>query len=74
MGDLSDPAKLKDKLDQAGIELAAIAFVQLWNQPEESAQERREADAAIALLSSSPARYCARCKCRRGAIIWNSAA
>jgi inosose dehydratase len=54
MGDLSDPAKLKDKLDQAGIELAAIAFVQSWNQPEESAQERRGADAAIALLKQFP--------------------
>ncbi len=54
MGDLSDPDRLADALDQYGISLAAIAFVQPWNGPQETEQERREADEAIALLTRFP--------------------
>lgn len=54
MGDLSDPDRLADALRKAGIELAAIAFVQSWNEPEETEQERREADQFISLLARFP--------------------
>ena len=54
MGDLSDPSLLREKLDAAGLELAAIAFGQPWNHVEETAQERAEADKAIELLKHFP--------------------
>ncbi len=54
MGDLADPDRLADSLQRAGIELAAIAFVQSWNEPEENDQERRDADAVISLLTRFP--------------------
>lgn len=54
MGDLGDADKLEACLDQHGIELAAIAFVQDWNQPEETAQEKEDAERAIKLLKRFP--------------------
>jgi inosose dehydratase len=54
MGDYADPGRLKEKLDASGIELAAIAFGQDWNQPEETAEERDLADQAIAFLKQFP--------------------
>lgn len=54
MGDLSDPGKLADCLAEHGVELAAIAFGQNWNLPEETDDERREADRAIELLKRFP--------------------
>lgn len=54
MGDLSDPDRLADALRGAGIELAAVAFVQPWNGPEETEPERRDADAVIRLLTRFP--------------------
>ena len=54
MGDLSDADKLADKLQSAGIELAAIALVLSWNHPEETEQERLAADQTIELLKRFP--------------------
>lgn len=54
MGDLADPGRLKNSLDAAGIQLAAIAFVQSWNNPEETAEERQQADQTIELLKAFP--------------------
>ncbi|MDG1357512.1 MAG: sugar phosphate isomerase/epimerase [Akkermansiaceae bacterium] len=54
MGDLSDPAKLADCLQQHNIELAAVAFSQNWNDSEETAGEREDADRAIELLKHFP--------------------
>ena len=36
MGDLTDPAKLADKLSQHNVRLAGIALVLDWNNPEET--------------------------------------
>ena len=36
MGDLTDPSKLADKLDQHNVKLAGIALVLDWNNPEET--------------------------------------
>lgn len=54
MGDLSDPVKLAESLEKHGISLASIAFVQDWDHPEETEQERAEADRAIELLKQFP--------------------
>jgi inosose dehydratase len=54
MGDLSSADCLADSLQAAGIELAAIAFGQSWNALEETEEERREADGAIALCARFP--------------------
>ena len=54
MGDLSDADLLEEKLKSAGIELAAIALVLSWNGPQETEQERIEADQTIELLKRFP--------------------
>ena len=54
MGDLSDPARLEDELRKAGIDLAAVALVLEWNGPEETGEERRQADETIRLLQRFP--------------------
>ncbi|HCC19958.1 MAG TPA: xylose isomerase, partial [Verrucomicrobiales bacterium] len=54
MGDLADPVLLKESLDKHGVDLAAIAFVQDWNNPEETNEEREAADSAIELLKQFP--------------------
>src|SRR5436190_753521 len=54
MGELADPERLADRLKAAGMELAAIAFVQSWNHPKETERERAEADQTIALLQHFP--------------------
>jgi len=54
MGDYFDAARLERALKDAGLELAAIALVLSWNEPQETAQERAEADATIALLQRFP--------------------
>lgn len=54
MGELADPAKLRDSLQRNGVELAAIALALPWNAAEETAHERAEADRAIALLKEFP--------------------
>ncbi|MEM9411803.1 MAG: sugar phosphate isomerase/epimerase family protein [Planctomycetota bacterium] len=50
MGDLSAPDRLADKLNETGIQLAAVALVLPWNQPGETDEERVAADRTINLL------------------------
>ena len=54
MGDLPDAERLAPKLAEKGVELAAIALAMDWNGPDETDDERRIADAAIALLKAFP--------------------
>lgn len=54
MGELVDPAKLKDKLDEQGIQLAALALALDWNGTEESDREREIADHAISVAKQFP--------------------
>jgi inosose dehydratase len=54
MGDLVDPDLLEAKLKEQGIELAALALAQDWNNPEETEEERKVADHAIRLLERFP--------------------
>jgi inosose dehydratase len=54
MGDLVDPGLLAAKLQENGIELAALALAQEWNGKEETAEERIISDNAIALLEHFP--------------------
>jgi inosose dehydratase len=54
MGELADASRLRDHLQRAGIELAAIALALPWNDARETDAERREADRAIALLKNFP--------------------
>ena len=52
MGDLADAQKLADCLQANGIQLAALSLVLDWNHPQETEQERNEADAALNLLTA----------------------
>ncbi len=54
MGELADPERLRASLQEAGIDLAAIALVLEWNHEAETAEERRQADAVIDLLTRFP--------------------
>lgn len=54
MGDWADPDRLSGALEEAGIALAAIALVLDWNEPQETDDERRQADALIELLKRFP--------------------
>jgi inosose dehydratase len=54
MGDLSDPARLADCLQQHGLELCAMSFVLDWNHDTETDDERREADRVIEFLGRFP--------------------
>ena len=54
MGDLSDPVKLGDCLKANGVDLAAIALVLDWNNPEETEQEIQQAEQTINLLKQFP--------------------
>ena len=54
MGDLSDADRLEEKLNSAGIQLAAIALVLPWNEPQETELERKEADQIIQMLTRFP--------------------
>ncbi len=54
MGDLVDPDLLADKLQEQGIELAALALALEWNNKQETEEERKIADNAIALLNRFP--------------------
>ena len=42
LGDCKDPAKLKDALDEAGIELAALALICKWDGEEETEAQEQE--------------------------------
>ncbi len=54
MGDLVNPDLLADKLDEQGIELAGLALALEWNGKQETENERKIADNAIALLERFP--------------------
>lgn len=54
MGDLTDPAKLADKLAQHNVKLAGIALVLDWNNPEETDDERKQTDSVIETLKLFP--------------------
>jgi inosose dehydratase len=54
MGDLKDAGRLEAKLNEQGIELAALSLAMDWNGTEESEMEREEADQAIRLLQRFP--------------------
>lgn len=54
LGDCKDPAKLKDALDDAGIELAALAVICKWDETEETEAERACADWTIETLKRFP--------------------
>lgn len=54
LGDYKDPLKLKDALDEAGIELAALSLVCKWDVEEETESERACADWTIEMLKQFP--------------------
>ena len=54
LGDCKDPAKLKDALDEAGVELAALALICKWDGLEETESERACADWSIETLKLFP--------------------
>jgi inosose dehydratase len=54
MGDLKDPIKLKDKLAEHHIELAAIALCLNWNDPSITSSEATETAETISLLRHFP--------------------
>ena len=54
MGDLADAGKLKDTLAANKVELAGIALVCGWNEVNETADEKKQADDTIALLKHFP--------------------
>ena len=54
LGDLKDPAKLKDCLAQHNMKLAGLALVCQWDAEQETPEERAAADYAIATLKHFP--------------------
>ena len=54
MGDFKDPAKLKDALDSAGIELIALSLICKWDEAEETEAERAAADWTIETVKLFP--------------------
>ena len=54
LGDLKDPARLKDVLGENDIELAAFSLVCGWDNPTETDEERAAADYAIETLKLFP--------------------
>ena len=54
MGDLADPILLKEKLQEHGIELAAVALALEWNHTQETEEELKIANNAINLLTQFP--------------------
>jgi inosose dehydratase len=54
MGDWADPIKLHEKLDQHNIKLAGIALALDWNNPKETAEEKKQADHAIEIIKHFP--------------------
>ncbi len=54
MGEFTDHEKLKAKLQEAQIELAAISLVLEWNREKETVTEKALADQTIALLKHFP--------------------
>lgn len=53
-GDLADPIKMKETLDKHGMELAVLCHVEDWRHPQETDEEKANADQWIAFLSHFP--------------------
>lgn len=53
-GSLSDPIKMKEKLAANGLELTALCHVEDWQQPEETALEKANAEQWIEFLQLFP--------------------
>ena len=54
MGDLTDPGLLRESLEANGVQLAGIALVHDWNNPEETEEEIAGGNACIELLKQFP--------------------
>jgi len=54
MGDLGDPVRLAASLSARGLELSAMSFVLDWNDPQETEEERQQADGVIDFLTHFP--------------------
>jgi inosose dehydratase len=54
LGPLSDPLRMRDAIAASGIELAAICLVEDWLHPEETEQERANADHYIGFMQHFP--------------------
>jgi inosose dehydratase len=54
LGDYADPGRAAEALDEAGLELTALAYAADWRGPRETAAEREEADRFIAFLERFP--------------------
>lgn len=54
MGDLSDPARLSERLSASGLKLSAMSFVLDWNHAGETEEEVRQADSVMNLLAHFP--------------------
>ena len=54
LGALVDPARLAARLAEFKLELPALTLVEDWRGPEETADERRRADACLELLGHFP--------------------
>jgi inosose dehydratase len=50
----SDPRRVQEALTEHGLELAALALVAAWLQPEETENERAEVDECIGILANFP--------------------
>lgn len=53
-GDLSDPVKMKEALDHYQLELSALCHVEDWRNPNETAEEKANADRWIQFLKYFP--------------------
>jgi len=53
-GDLSDPFKMKETLDQYELELVALCYVEDWQHSKETASEKNNADQWIQFLQHFP--------------------
>lgn len=53
-GALADPIKMKEALDKHNLELAVLCHVEDWRHPQETAEERANADQWIDFLSHFP--------------------
>ncbi|MEM9281381.1 MAG: hypothetical protein AAGA96_06110 [Verrucomicrobiota bacterium] len=60
MGDLIDPIKMKDCLQEHNIELAGLALICAWDNDEETPEERAAADFTIDFLKHFPGAKLAR--------------
>ncbi|RMG25174.1 MAG: sugar phosphate isomerase/epimerase [Bacteroidetes bacterium] len=54
MHHLEDPIRMKEALQQYGLELAVLCFVEDWRHPEETPEERQRADQWIRFLAHFP--------------------